>query len=182
MNYNEHFNIPDGFKFVKNTYVKYNCRLAPHMQEYLGENKWICYQILEEIIYDACKSSIIEPYVEITNEEEIVIEPEKIHNWSPGLTMAYIDLDKNLKFHGIFAADALEDIIKKILKKNYDENIDGNMIKYAKGLSGLDAEETKEMMRNPIYLYFEYDQNADNMFKKWFGKDSDQRKQLMEVV
>lgn len=58
----------------------------------------------------------------------------------------------------------------------------GWMIKYAKGLSGLDLEETKEMMRDPIYLYFEYDQNADNMFKKWFGKDSDQRKQLMEVV
>lgn len=58
----------------------------------------------------------------------------------------------------------------------------GWMIKYAKGLSGLDLEETKEMMRNPIYLYFEYDQNADNMFKRWFGKDSDQRKQLMEVV
>ena len=150
---NEHFNIPDGFKFVKNTYVKYNCRLAPHMQEYLGENKWICYQILEEIIYDACKSSIIEPYVEITNEEEIVIEPEKIHNWSPGLTMAYIDLDKSLKFHGIFAADALEDIIKKILRKNYDENIDGKMIKYAKGLFNIkwvkqDLEKKREYYNN----------------------------------
>lgn len=57
----------------------------------------------------------------------------------------------------------------------------GWMIKYAKGLSGLDASETKDMMRNPIYLYFEYDNTADNMFKRWFGKDSDQRKQLMEI-
>ena len=32
--------------------------------------------------------------------------------------MAYIDLDKNYKFHGIFAADAIEDGLRKILKKN----------------------------------------------------------------
>lgn len=57
----------------------------------------------------------------------------------------------------------------------------GWMIKYAKGLSGLDAAETKDMMRNPIYMFFEYDNNADTMFKRWFGKDSDQRKQLMEI-
>lgn len=58
----------------------------------------------------------------------------------------------------------------------------GWMIKYAKGLSGLDAVETKEMMRNPIFMYFEYDTNANIMFKRWFGKDSEQRKQLMEIV
>ena len=57
----------------------------------------------------------------------------------------------------------------------------GWMIKYAKGLSGLDAVETKEMMREPIFMYFEYDSNADSMFNRWFGKDSDQRKQLMEI-
>ena len=57
----------------------------------------------------------------------------------------------------------------------------GWMIKYAKGLSGLDAVETKEMMREPIYLYFDYDEKADNMFNRWFGKDSEQRKQLMEI-
>lgn len=55
------------------------------------------------------------------------------------------------------------------------------MIKYAKGLSGLDVDETKEMMREPIYMYFEYDSNADSMFNRWFGKDSEQRKQLMEI-
>ena len=58
----------------------------------------------------------------------------------------------------------------------------GWMIKYAKGLSGLDAVETKEMMREPIFMYFEYDTNADNMFKRWFGKESEQRKQLMELT
>ena len=145
----EQFNIPEGFKFVKNTYVKYNCRLAPHMKDYIGESKFICYQILEQIIYDSCKSSIIEPFVEINNEEVVEIEPEKIHNWSPGLTMAYIDLNKSLKFHGIFAADALEEGIRKILKKNYQENNEGKMIKLAKGLFNIkwvikDIEKKKE--------------------------------------
>ena len=74
-------NMPEGFKFVKNTFVRYNCRLAPHMKNYIGESKFICYQILEEIIYDACKSSILEPYVEVSNEDLVDIEPDKIHNW-----------------------------------------------------------------------------------------------------
>ena len=145
----EQFNMPEGFKFVKNTFVRYNCRLAPHMKNYIGESKFICYQILEEIIYDACKSSILEPYVEVSNEDLVDIEPDKIHNWSPGLTIAYIDLDKNLKFYGLFAADALEDGIKKMLKKNYGENADGKMIKYAKGVLNVkwvkqDLEKKKE--------------------------------------
>ncbi|MBO5003756.1 MAG: hypothetical protein J6D03_00515 [Clostridia bacterium] len=62
-----------------------------------------------------------------------------------------------------------------------EKKLKGYMIKYAKGLSGLDAEETKEMMRNPIYLNFEYDERADEMFERWFGTDSDQRKKLMEL-
>ena len=128
----EPFNLPEGFKFVQNTYVRYNCRLAPHMKDYIGESKFICYQILEEIIYDSCRSSILEPYVEVSNEDSMEIEPDKIHNWSPRLTMAYIDLDKSLKFYGLFAADALEDGINKMLKKNYGEIIDGKIVKLNK--------------------------------------------------
>ena len=63
---------------------------------------------------------------------------------------------------------------EKKLKSNW-------IIKYVKGLSGLDAEETKDVMRNPIYLYFDYDKDADEMFERWFGSDSNQRKQLMEI-
>lgn len=62
------------------------------------------------------------------------------------------------------------------------KKLKGYMIKYVKGLSGLDMDETKESMRNPNFLYFDYDNNAEMMFKRWFGKDSDQRKQLMEVT
>ena len=63
---------------------------------------------------------------------------------------------------------------EKKLKSNW-------IIKYVKGLSGLDGEETKDVMRNPIYLYFDYDKDADEMFERWFGSDSNQRKQLMEI-
>ena len=52
-------------------------------------------------------------------------------------------------------------------------------IKYCKGLSGLDAKETKEMMREPIFHYFTKDNQAEHFFKKWFGNDADVRKDLM---
>ena len=47
----EPFNLPEGFKFVKKTNVKYNSRLAPHFLEILGEGNFICYQILEDILF-----------------------------------------------------------------------------------------------------------------------------------
>ena len=130
----QEFNIPEGFKFVQKTFVKYNYRLAPHMVDYLGEARYICYQILEEIIFDACNSSLIEPYVEIYEFDMVEIEPEKIHNWSPDLTIAYIDLDEDLKFHGLFAADALEEGIRKILKKNNEDDDEEIVLKTAKGI------------------------------------------------
>ena len=128
------FNMPEGFKIVRKTSVKYNFRLATHMSEYIGEAKLICYQIIEEIIFDSCKSSLIEPYVEVDDYDEVEIEPEKVHNWSAKLTMAYMDLDRHLAFYGMFAADALEDGIRKMLKKNYDENNEGDMMRYTKKL------------------------------------------------
>ena len=118
---NEPFNLPEGFKFVRKTSVKYNSRLAPHFMDYLGEGNFICYQVLEDILFHIFNSSIIEPYVEVSTEETVEIEPEKLHNWTPDLTMAYIDLDKKYKFHGMFAADAIEDGLRKILKKYKNE-------------------------------------------------------------
>ena len=71
---------------------------------------------------------------------------------------------------------SMEDFNKESSKlKNYE-------IKYCKGLSGLNAKETKEMMREPIFHYFTKDSQADHFFKKWFGKDADIRKDLMVGV
>ena len=133
----EQFNMPEGFKIVKKTTVKYKYRLAPHMLDYLGEARFICYQILEEVIFDSCKSSMIEPYIDVNSFETLEIEPEKVHNWSAGLTLAYINLDKRLKLYGMFAADALEEGIKKILKKNYDDNNERDMMNLTKRIFNL---------------------------------------------
>ena len=71
---------------------------------------------------------------------------------------------------------SIEDFNKESSKlKNYE-------IKYCKGLSGLNAKETKEMMHEPIFHYFTKDNQADHFFKKWFGKDADIRKDLMVGV
>ena len=115
----QHYNLPEGFKFVKKTNVIYNGRLAPHFKNLLGESKYICYQILEEIIFDSFNSSIIEPYVEIKEEEDIEFEPEKLNKWSNGMYIAYINLDKKYNKIGIDVADVLEEGLKKITgKKN----------------------------------------------------------------
>ena len=128
----EPFNMPEGFKIVKKTEVKYNYRLQTYMAEYIGEPRLVCYQIIEEIIFSVCQSSYIEPYIEVDHYETIELEPEKVHNWSAGLTMAYMDLDKDLQFHGLFAADALEDGIRKMLRKTHEENFEYNSLKYTK--------------------------------------------------
>ena len=122
----ESFNMPEGFKFITNTIVKYNNRLAPHFLEILGEGKFICYQILEDIIFKIFNVSIIEPYVKVYSEETVDIEPEKLHNWTPDLTLAFIDLDKKYKFEGFFAADILEEGLRKIVKKHKINDINEN--------------------------------------------------------
>lgn len=44
------------------------------------------------------------------------------------------------------------------------------IVKYAKGLGGLNTQEYKEMMREPIFKYFDKDENSDILLKKWFTK------------
>ncbi len=113
---NEPYNLPEGFKFVQKTTVKYNSRLAPHFMDILGEAKFICYQVLEDIIFQIFNSSILEPYVEVSMDKDIVIEPEKIKKWSTGMYKAYIELDPKYKKIGIDVADILEEGLKKIIK------------------------------------------------------------------
>jgi hypothetical protein len=70
----EPYNMPEGFKFLTKTSVKYNSRLAPHFLDILGEGKYVCYQVLEDILFNIFNSSIIEPYVEVFIEETVEIE------------------------------------------------------------------------------------------------------------
>ena len=57
--------------------------------------------------------------------------------------------------------------------KNYN-------IKYAKGLGGLNNQEYKEMMREPIFKVFEKDNNSEILLKKWFTKGiASERKNML---
>ena len=113
---NEPYNLPEGFKFVQKTNVKYNSRLAPHFLTILGEAKFVCYQVLEDIIFHIFNSSIIEPYVEKSIDNDIELEPEKVHKWTKGMYKAYIEMGKEYEKTGMEAADALEEGFKKIMK------------------------------------------------------------------
>ena len=121
----ESFNMPEGFKFGIKTKVRYNNRLAPHFCKILGEGRYICYEIIEDIIFNIFKTSIIEPYVNLEAEDEVIIEPEKVHKWTPEVTKQYIKMGKEYKIFGMAACDALEDGLRNFLKgKNINcENI-----------------------------------------------------------
>ena len=121
----EPFNMPEGFKFAIKTKVRYNNRLAPHFCEILGEGNYICYQIIEDIIFNIFNTSIIEPYVNLDAEEDVIIEPEKIHRWTPEVTMTYIEMDREYKQYGMIACDALEDGFRNYFK---GKNINGEII------------------------------------------------------
>ena len=82
----------------------------------------------------------------------------------------------------IIIAKKGKDVKKYYSQEEFDKDarkLKGYMIKYVKGLSGLDATETKESMRNPIFMHFKIDDLTKSMFKKWFGKNSDDRKEMM---
>lgn len=57
----------------------------------------------------------------------------------------------------------------------------GWKIKYCKGLGGLNNEETREMMRQPIFHTFTKDEMTDSMLRRWFAKGiATERKDMMK--
>ena len=82
----------------------------------------------------------------------------------------------------IIIAKKGKEVKKYYSQEEFDKDarkLKGYMIKYVKGLSGLDAFETKESMRNPIFMHFKIDDLTKSMFKKWFGKNSEDRKEMI---
>ena len=110
------YNLPEGFKFNLKGEVKFKKNLPQYFIELLGESKVICYELVEEIIFNIFNSSIIEPTIELDSVEEVIIEPEKIHKWTPEVTMAYVEMGKDLKKYGMIACDAFEEGYKNFLK------------------------------------------------------------------
>ena len=50
------------------------------------------------------------------SDDDIELEPEKIHKWTPGMHLAYIEMGKEYNKIGIEVADTLEEGFKKIIK------------------------------------------------------------------
>ena len=148
---NEAYNLPEGFKFIKKTKVKYNSFLPQYYLNILGESKLICFQVLEEIIYNIFNSSIIEPYVESKIEDDIELEPEKMHKWTPEVYMAYIGMDKEYNKIGIEVADALEEGFKKLLK---GKNQKGEIIIHPLEKKLIEEEKREIKKENKRLLYF----------------------------
>ena len=121
----EEYNLPEGFKFTVKTKVKYNNRLPPHFIDIFGEGTYICYELIEEIIYNIFNTSTIEPYVKLEAEEDVIIEPDKMHRWTPEVTKCYIEMGREYKQYGMIACDALEEGFKNYFK---GKNIRGEKI------------------------------------------------------
>ena len=110
------YNLPPGFKIIKKERIEYNKQLPNLIINSIGENKYICYEILNEIIYDIFDSTSIESYVQINNKEDIEIDPLKLHKWSIDLTLSYVNLNDNYKKEGIEVADILEEQLSELCK------------------------------------------------------------------
>ena len=177
----EPYNLPEGFKFVQRTNVKYNSRLAPHFLDILGESKFVCYQVLEDIIFHIFNSSIIEPYVEISIDDDIELEPERIHKWTPGMHKAYIEMGKEYNKIGIEVADTLEEGFKQIIK---GKNAKGEKIlhpyerKFLEEERNLLRKENKQMM----YLADRRKEIKEKIEKYRAKKREEYRKRRRELI
>lgn len=65
--------------------------------------------------------------------------------------------------------------------KQEEKKLKGYTFKYAKGLGGLNQEETRIMYQQPHFTVYKKDNLADNIIRKWFLKgDSETRKELLQ--
>ena len=122
-----HINIPPGFTINEIKTVHYNCRLPLHFLNIISESQFICYELIEEILFSFLSSSIVEPFVKLSKSETVSINPTTIHNWSKDLTIAYMKLPQEYEANnlGIEVADCLEDTLRSVCK---NKNIKGELI------------------------------------------------------
>ena len=123
----KHINIPPGFIINETTTVRYNCRLPLHLLNIIPESQFICYELIEEILFSFLSSSIIEPFVTLAKTETVSINPTTIHKWSKDLTIAYMNLPQEYEANNlaIDVADCLEDTLRNVCK---NKNIKGELI------------------------------------------------------
>ena len=149
-NNKEKYNLPPGFKITKKEIVEYKKQLPELLINTIGENKYICYEIINDILFDIFNSSSIETYVQINNKENIEIDPLKIHKWSIDITLSYINLNVDYKKEEIEVADILEEKLTLLCKgKDKDGNkiihpIEKNKKEIAMNILRIDKEKEEE--------------------------------------
>ena len=176
----EEFNLPEGFKFIIKTKVKYNNRLPPHFVDIIGEAAYICYELIEEIIFNIFNTSIIEPYVKLNAEEDIIIEPDKIHKWTPEVTKCYIEMGKENKIYGMIACDALEEGFKNYFK---GKNINGELIVHPQEKKLYEAMKLrlkKENKQNKLFI--ERRREIEGKLEEYKKKKKEERKKKIKEM
>jgi DNA gyrase/topoisomerase IV subunit B len=63
--------------------------------------------------------------------------------------------------------------------KKDESKLKGYTIKYAKGLGGLNMEESKKMYQEPHFEEYKLDENTDSTFELWFSDDPEKRKKTL---
>lgn len=63
--------------------------------------------------------------------------------------------------------------------KKDESKLKGYAIKYAKGLGGLNMEESKKMYQEPHFEEYKLDENVDSTFDLWFSNDTEKRKKAL---
>ena len=176
----EEFNLPEGFKFIVKTKVRYHNILPPHLIDIIGESKFICYEIIGDIIYDIFNTSITEPFIKLDAEEDVIIEPEKIHKWTPEVTKCYIDMGKEYKKEGMAACDALEDGFKNFFK---GKNINGETIIHPQQKKLYEEMKLRLKKENKqSKLFFERKREIEGKLEKYKNKKKEDRKKRMEEM
>ena len=170
----EEFNLPEGFKFTVKTKVKYNNRLPPHFIDIIGESAYVCYELIEEIIFDIFNTSTIEPYVKLIAEEDVAIEPDKIHKWTPEVTKCYIEMGKEYKKYGMIACDALEEGFKNYFK---GKNINGEIIVHPQEKKLYEAMKLRLKKENKqSKLFIERKREIEGKLEEYKKKKKEERK------
>ena len=176
----EEFNLPEGFKFTVKTKVKYNNRLPPHFVDIIGEGAYICYELLEEIIFNIFNTSTIEPYVKLDAEEDIIIEPDKIHKWTPEVTKCYIEMGKEYKKYGMIACDALEEGFKNYFK---GKNINGEVIVHPQQKKLYEAMKLRLKKENKqSKLFIERKREIEGKLEEYRKKKKEERKEKLKQM
>ena len=121
--------IPPGFKKKTKLKLNYQKKIPNFMINFLGEEKTIVLEILDEILNKEFGIHILESF--ITQSKEVDIVPVPVFNndnnnfWRPEISLAFSDLNPELEKEGIESGYILEEVLRlsELGKKNHQDKI-----------------------------------------------------------